>query len=54
MKYVKYLRVSTTKQEHTGLGLDEQSDVIDYFVRGGEIIATFVGDIYRNIFAKVC
>lgn len=53
MKYVKYLRVSTTKQEHTGLGLDEQSDVIDYFVRGGEIIATFV-ETYTGTSLRRC
>lgn len=40
-KYVKYLRVSTKGQARSGLGLAAQSDVVDYFVRDGEILATF-------------
>ena len=32
-KYVKYLRVSTKRQGQTGLGLDAQSEIIDYFTR---------------------
>lgn len=43
-KFVSWRRVSTKKQEKSGLGLEAQSSVIDYFVKAeqGELIADFV------------
>lgn len=46
-KYVKYLRVSTKGQGGSGLGLKAQSDIIDYFVREGEVVATF-SEVYTG------
>lgn len=42
-KFVSWRRVSTQKQGTTGLGLQAQKDMIDYFVNveGGELIADF-------------
>jgi len=42
-KFVSWRRVSTQKQGSTGLGLQAQKDMIDYFVNaeGGELIADF-------------
>lgn len=42
-KFVSWRRVSTQKQGQTGLGLQAQKDMIDYFVNaeGGELIADF-------------
>ena len=52
-KYVKYLRVSTKKQGSSGLGLGAQSDIIDYFARDGEIVATF-SEVYTGTDLKGC
>lgn len=42
-KFISYRRVSTTKQGASGLGLEAQQEIIDYFVQReqGEIIADF-------------
>lgn len=42
-KFVSWRRVSTKKQGRSGLGLDSQKDIIDYFVdhEQGEVIADF-------------
>lgn len=42
-KFVSWRRVSTKKQENSGLGLAAQSDIINYFVNAeqGELIADF-------------
>lgn len=42
-KFVSWRRVSTQKQGRSGLGLESQKDIIDYFVEhdGGELIADF-------------
>ena len=42
-KFVSWRRVSTKKQERSGLGLEAQKDIIDYFVEkeNGQIIADF-------------
>ena len=46
-KYVKYLRVSTKKQGDSGLGLNAQSDIIDYFIKDGKVIETF-SEVYTG------
>ena len=42
-KFVSWRRVSTKKQERSGLGLEAQKDIIEYFVEkeNGQIIADF-------------
>lgn len=42
-KFISWRRVSTKKQGSSGLGLEAQSDIIDYFVKSekGELIADF-------------
>lgn len=42
-KFVSWRRVSTKKQEKSGLGLEAQTSIIDYFVKAeqGELIADF-------------
>ena len=40
-KYVTYLRVSTDKQEESGLGLDAQLRAIQEYTRNGEVISSF-------------
>lgn len=52
-KYVKYLRVSTKGQFNSGLGLDAQSDIIDYFIRDGEVLKTFT-EAYSGTDLKGC
>ena len=52
-KFVKYLRVSTTKQGMSGLGLSAQSSLIDYFIRDGEIVSTF-SEVYTGTDLKKC
>jgi DNA invertase Pin-like site-specific DNA recombinase len=43
MQYVSYIRVSTTKQEKSGLGLKAQKEMIKRFIKNDdEIIAEFV------------
>jgi DNA invertase Pin-like site-specific DNA recombinase len=41
-KYVAYYRVSTAKQERSGLGLDVQQKVVTDFVKASPIVATFM------------
>jgi len=41
IKYVTYLRVSTDKQEESGLGLDAQLRAIQEYTRNGEVISSF-------------
>ena len=52
-KFVKYLRVSTKKQGSSGLGLAAQSDVVDYFIRDGELVATYQ-EVYTGTDLKNC
>lgn len=42
-KFISWRRVSTKKQGSSGLGLEAQSDIIDYFVKAekGDLIADF-------------
>lgn len=42
-RFISWRRVSTKKQGSSGLGLEAQRDIIDYFVKseGGELIADF-------------
>lgn len=40
-KYVTYLRVSTDKQEESGLGLDAQLRSIQQYTKNGEVISSF-------------
>lgn len=42
-KFISWRRVSTKKQGSSGLGLEAQSDIIDYFVKSekGQLIADF-------------
>jgi DNA invertase Pin-like site-specific DNA recombinase len=40
-KFVTYLRVSTDKQEESGLGLDAQLRAIQDFTKDGEVIGSF-------------
>ena len=42
-KYVSWRRVSTGKQARSGLGLEAQRDIIEFFVEreGGELIADY-------------
>ena len=40
-KYVSYIRVSTKKQGTSGLGLDAQKRIIDYFTKDGEIVGEY-------------
>ncbi len=42
-KYISYRRVSTEKQGASGLGLEAQKSIIDYFVEkdGGEVVADY-------------
>ena len=48
-KFISWRRVSTKKQGKSGLGLDAQKDIIDYFVNaeGGELIADF-SEVYTG------
>ena len=54
-KFVSWRRVSTQKQGQTGLGLQAQKDMIDYFVKaeGGELIADFV-DVHTGTDLSTC
>ena len=40
--YIAYLRVSTDRQEQSGLGLEAQREAVAHFAREGSIIETFV------------
>lgn len=48
-KFISWRRVSTQKQGHSKLGLEDQEDMIRYFVEreGGELIADFV-EVYTG------
>lgn len=48
-KFVSWRRVSTVKQGRSGLGLEAQKEIIDYFVArdGGEIIADYT-EVYTG------
>lgn len=52
-KYIKYLRVSTLKQGSKGLGMQGQSEVIDYFTRDGLVMATF-SEVYTGTNLSGC
>lgn len=42
MKYIAYLRQSTTQQEKSGLGIEAQRSIIHSFVKEGTILTEFV------------
>lgn len=42
MQYVSYLRVSTKKQQKSGLGLEAQKAVIEHFCNDSEIVKEFI------------
>lgn len=42
MRCVSYLRVSTNKQERSGLGIEAQRAAVDVYAAGGRLIAEFV------------
>lgn len=48
-KFISWRRVSTKKQGHSGLGLEAQKDIIDYFVKyeNGILIADYV-EVYTG------
>lgn len=52
-KYVKYLRISTSRQFQSGLGLEAQSDIIEHYCRDGEIVVTF-SESYSGTNLKQC
>lgn len=48
-KFISWRRVSTKKQGHSGLGLEAQKDIIDYFIKSenGVLIADYV-EVYTG------
>lgn len=54
-KFVSWRRVSTQKQGRSGLGLESQKNIIDYFVEreGGELIADFC-EVYTGTELTKC
>lgn len=54
-KFVSWRRVSTKRQGNSGLGLEAQKDIIDYFVNseGGELVADF-SEVYTGTELSGC
>ena len=54
-KFISWRRVSTKKQEHSGLGLEAQKDIIDYFIKSenGVLIADYV-EVYTGTDLEGC
>lgn len=54
-KFVSWRRVSTKRQGASGLGLEAQKDIIDYFVQseGGELVADF-SEVYTGTELSGC
>lgn len=52
-KYVSYTRVSTKAQGKSGLGLDAQKRIIDYFTKDGEIVGEYT-EVYSGTKLDKC